>query len=122
VPPGAGALLHGLLHGTARSSAADPRDLVILDTPPIIVEAKIVGRRSALSAIREAIGQLWESRYFCRSDSQQADLCILLDRRPDEGLVPYLEDYLAALIAWWDEGSLVGGPKMARKLARYGLR
>jgi hypothetical protein len=47
-----------------RVSAPHPKDLQIAGTPPTIVEAKIVGERPSMFAVREATAQLLMYRYL----------------------------------------------------------
>ena len=97
-----------------------PIDLLVNSPTPVIIEAKTVGGRSALFAVREAVGQLHEYRHF--DGPETADLCILLDQEPDhKELVAYVEDSLGILLAWWTGTDISGGPKTTARFADLGI-
>lgn len=102
----------------ATVSTPHPIDMVLEGSPLLIVEVKIVGQRSALFAVREAIGQLLEYRHF--RHSPDSELCILLDQPPDTAVVPYVEHVLKAFIIWWDGARLIGGPATSRRFTFLG--
>jgi len=79
-----------------------------------IFEAKVVGGRGALRAIREAVGQLYEYRFFI--GPRTAQLCVLLDERPSKALVDYVEKHLALSIAWLSNDKLEAGPTSRERL------
>ena len=97
------------------SSTTSRRHVRILSAPKVIFEAKIVGERGAVFAIREAVGQLHEYSYFLHR--QTAGLCILLDEAPGEPLTEYVESRLRMLIAWVADEQLSCGPKTRQRLA-----
>src|SRR5262249_50812667 len=66
-----------------------PLDLVMTKPASVIFEAKPVSRFGPLFAIRQAIGQLFEYRRFI--GPRQAMVCILLDAKPEDHLVDYVE-------------------------------
>jgi len=72
------------------------------------------------SAMREAVGQLFEYRYFRRPTCDH--LCILLDARPDERLVKYVEDSLGLLMIWLECGELRAGPRSREILGTAGVQ
>jgi hypothetical protein len=69
----------------ARNAAID----LGLQDEPVIIEAKMVGK-SWPSAIRQAVGQLYEYRYFKVSDPK-AHLVFLADQAVPDAWVTYLE-------------------------------
>jgi hypothetical protein len=105
----------------ATVSNPHPRDLLVTDPVVIIFEAKIVGSVDPIFAVREAVGQLFEYRYFV--GPREAELCILLDAAPREGLVRYVENFLGLFIVWLieSEPGLRGGPRTADRLSRVGV-
>jgi hypothetical protein len=107
-----------LNHG-GKVSTPHPVDLH-LDAPrEVILEAKTTKNCTPLSAVREAIGQLLEYKYFLYRDGSA--LCILLDQNPGPALTRYVEQGLGVYIAWWVERNLVGGEQTFRDLADIGL-
>ncbi|MBV9578552.1 MAG: hypothetical protein JO057_08185 [Chloroflexi bacterium] len=50
-------------HG-ATVSTPHPRDMLITNPGSVLIEAKIVGDKSPVFAVREAVGQLLEYRFF----------------------------------------------------------
>jgi hypothetical protein len=91
-----------------------PIDLLMTSPTVVIFEAKIVGKQPGL-AIREAVGQLLEYRWFL--GPREAGLCILLDGHPGVALVEYVEEQLGLLVAWWTGGTLDAGPRSRLRLA-----
>jgi hypothetical protein len=86
-----------------------PIDLLIISPVSLIVEANIVRDENPLYAVREAVGQLHEYRYFVgRHDSK---LCILLDTQPDGDLIRHIEEELRLFVLWCTQSSIVGGPR-----------
>ena len=85
-----------------------PKDLELISPVSVIVEAKIVGTRDPLFAVREALGQLEEYRYFV--GPQSSGLAILLDAEPPATLVRYSEEHLEVAVLWLVAGELSGGP------------
>jgi len=85
-----------------------PKDLEILSPVRVIVEVRAVGRRDPLFAAREAVGQLYEYRYFI--GPRHALLAILLDVEPPPALINYMEDHLQVAVLWLTDASLRGGP------------
>jgi hypothetical protein len=92
-----------------------PLDLVMIKPDAVIFEAKPVSRFGPLFAIRQAVGQLFEYRRFI--GPRQAKLCILLDAKPEEHLVDYVETDLGLLVAWLTPEGVAGGPKTKALLA-----
>lgn len=84
----------------------------------MIVEAKI-----ALSnpryAIRHAVGQLHEYRYFLKHPG--AKLCVLLEKEPDDALIAYVENELELMVAWVSDGVLSCGPSTQAALSLSGI-
>ncbi|MDP9116970.1 MAG: hypothetical protein M3O28_06880 [Actinomycetota bacterium] len=60
-----------------------------LEDPPVIFEAKILGRAWA-NSIREAVGQLYEYRYFEVADPKSKPI-FLVDQRVPDHWIEYLE-------------------------------
>ena len=105
-------------HG-GKVSTPHPIDLH-LDAPrDVILEAKTTKTCTPLSAVREAIGQLLEYKYFLHRNGSA--LCILLDQNPGPALTKYVEQGLGVYIAWWAEPNLVGGEQTFRDLAAIGV-
>src|SRR5262249_55965151 len=69
-----------------------PLDLVMTKPLSVIFEPKPVSTFGPLFAIRQAVGQLFEYRRFI--GPHEARLCILLDTKPEEHLVDYVENDL----------------------------
>jgi hypothetical protein len=80
----AGWLSRNDLH-PARNAAVD----LGLEQPPVVIEAKVIGASWAKS-IREAVGQLYEYRYFKVADPASR-LIFLADKRVPASWVRYLE-------------------------------
>jgi hypothetical protein len=85
-----------------------PKDLEIIAPVSMIVEAKVVGNRDPLFAVREGLGQLKEYRYFV--GPQSSGIALLLDAEPPPTLVRYSEDHLGVAVLWLVGGELSGGP------------
>ena len=81
--------------------------------PPLIVEVKILGSSPAV-ALRQAVGQLYEYRYFQVVDPA-SELIILTDRELPEPLVRYLESDRKIGVCWQELGGWGFGP-LARSL------
>ena len=90
-------------------STPHPIDLLMTSPHMVIFEAKIVGGRDPALAVREAVGQLLEYRYFL--GPRDAELCIVLDEEPPALLISYVEDELRMWIAWCQDRHLATGPK-----------
>jgi hypothetical protein len=69
-----------------------------LENPPVVIEAKILGIRPA-GAIRQAVGQLYEYRYFKVSDPD-SDLLLLVDRSLEDSWLRYLEIDRGIGVVW----------------------
>jgi hypothetical protein len=104
----------------AEVATPHPIDLYIEGSPAVIVEAELVHPRGARAAIRKAVGQLDEYRYFRRL--REAALCVLLDEDPGPEHIAYVEEYLGLLLAWSSAEGLVGGPQTAERLSRFEIR
>lgn len=85
-----------------------PKDLQIISPVSAIVEAKVVGRRDPLFAVREALGQLHEYRHFI--GPHDAELAILLDAEPTTAVIRYVENHLHMSMLWLVDTDLSGGP------------
>jgi hypothetical protein len=96
-----------------------PIDLRIIQPKNVIIEAKLTHDNNAVFAVREAVGQLYEYRYFL--GPKDALLCILLDANPGPALVEYVENHLALAICWMVGKQLIGGPKTAVALSACGI-
>lgn len=97
-----------------------PIDLLVASPIKIIIEAKTTRGRAAGFAIREAVGQLYEYRYFI--GPQSARLCILLDAAPESDFLTYVENVLGLMVLWRAEPRLVAGPATQTVFAAAGLR
>jgi hypothetical protein len=86
-----------------------PIDLLMLEPRTVAFEMKIVDNRSSGLLIREAVGQLFEYRYFL--GPRAAFLCIVLDCNPGLALISYVEDHLNFGIAWFTSNEMHFGPK-----------
>lgn len=91
-----------------------PIDLKINSSPSVLIEAEVVHPRGELAAIREAVGQLHEYRYFI--GPRDALMCVLLDSQPETALTDYTEKHLGLLIAWWTDLGLSFGPLSMTRL------
>ena len=88
-----------------------------LQQPPVIIEAKVIRSDGWAAAIREAIGQLYEYRYFQIVDPQSS-LIFLASREIPERWLRYLDDD-RQIGAVWPTG---GGFKLTRRARRaFGL-
>jgi hypothetical protein len=92
-----------------------PIDLLLKSTIPVIFEAKPIGSRNALFAVREAVGQLFEYRHF--RGPTDAYLCILLDADPGDALVTYVEVFLQLGICWVSGEVFEAGPRTLVELS-----
>jgi len=91
-----------------------PIDLLLHTPLNVIIEAKVARNRNAGFAIREAVGQLHEYQYFI--GPKDAKLCILLDTKPEEHFIDYVEKRLGLMIIWLSDGVLEGGPNSLNHL------
>jgi hypothetical protein len=96
-----------------------PIDLLMTLPKQVIFEAKILRGRNAISAIREAIGQLFEYQHFI--GPKAGLLFILLDENPGRVLVEYVENVLELGICWMQGGTLFGGPHSGPELSACGV-
>jgi hypothetical protein len=78
-------------------------DIGLLD-PPVIVEAKYVPDENGwASYIREAVGQLYEYRWFGQGPSNSANLVFLASRRPPDDWLRYLEEDRSIAVIWFSQ-------------------
>jgi hypothetical protein len=82
-----------------------------------LIQAKLIGSRSAGLAIREAIGQLYEYRHFIGPEN--AMLCVLLDGEPPKCFITYVEEIIDFNIMWRRVGSFAAGPKTLTTLFMF---
>jgi hypothetical protein len=95
----------------ARNAAVD----LGLELPPVVIEAKVIGASWA-KPIREAVGQLYEYRYFKVTDPASR-LIFLADKRVPPSWVSYLErDREIGVVA------TIGNRFELSRLARRALR
>ncbi len=94
-----------------------PMDLFASKPQEIIFEAKIYSDRSP-ACVREAVGQLFWYRYSL--GFPDAALCVLLDVRPSDKIIAFIEQGMHIHIAWMDGGQLIGGPESAPVLGLEG--
>lgn len=97
-----------------------PLDLTLGNPTQVIFEAKACGSRSAGFAIREAVGQLHEYRHFI--GPRTAQLCILLDRPPEQPLIEFVEQALGMLLMWRTPSGFGGAPNTVDTLRHKGQR
>jgi hypothetical protein len=102
----------------ANVSNPHPIDLLVTSPTVVIFEAKIV-HSGALYAIRHAVGQLHEYRYFL--GYRNASLCILLDKQVDDLLVKYVEKELDLKILWQSGGTFHAGPVTMSNFRAIGI-
>lgn len=95
-------------------STPHPIDLLVTTPLPIIVEAKTVGSGAVGHAVRQAVGQLHEYRYFI--GPREAALCVLVDAEPGIELQEYVEGELGLLLLWHDGKTLLSGPRTRAQL------
>jgi hypothetical protein len=108
-----------LLKQGASISNPHPIDLLMLTPLKIIFEAKAAGKCGTGFAIREAIGQLYEYRHF--RGPADASLCILLDEKPADFFVTYVEKVLKFQIIWSIGTKFSGGSETIRALSQAGI-
>jgi hypothetical protein len=96
-----------------------PIDLLMTRPRKVIFEAKLTRKCNPLLAIREAVGQLWEYRYFV--GPSDALLCVLLDKDPGAPLVNYVEQHLGISVVWFSDERLICGPKTGADLLDCGF-
>ena len=101
-------------HG-ATLTTQHPIDLLMTRPTKVIFEAKTLRGRSAIFAIREAVGQLFEYRHFI--GPKAGLLFILLDENPGRVLVEYVENVLELGICWIFGDRFYGGPHSAGQLS-----
>jgi hypothetical protein len=89
-----------------------PIDLQMLAPYSVIFEMKIVDKRSPGLLIREAVGQLFEYRYFLKHGDTFG--CIVLECDPGSALIAYVEEHLKLGIAWFISNEMHFGPKTAQ--------
>jgi WD40 repeat protein len=98
-----------------------PIDLLMHEPAPVIFEIKRVGNQHPGRAIREAIGQLFEYRYFI--GPRQARMCIVLDASPrDPALIDFVEKELGMLLLWVTENRIQGGPLSCAFFSNLGVQ
>ena len=95
----------------ATVSNPHPIDLMMTLPQKIILEAKVVGENNPIFAVREAVGQLHEYRYFL--DFRDFRMCILLNAAPDTFLMTYIEEELGMLVLWSHHEQFMQGPRTA---------
>jgi len=105
-------------HG-ATVIAQHPIDLLMTRPQQMIFEAKLLGGRNAIFAIREAVGQLFEYQHFV--GPRAALLCVLLDENPGSVLVHYLENVLKLGVCWMSGDELFAGPNSVTQLSGCGV-
>jgi hypothetical protein len=96
----------------AKISNPHPIDLLMLEPHLVIFEMKIVDTRSPGLSIREAVGQLFEYRYYLKLPN--AFNCIVLECDPGPSLISYVENELNFGIAWFRSNEMYSGPKTLR--------
>jgi hypothetical protein len=90
-------------------------DIGVID-PPVIVEAKYVPDEDGwASYIREAVGQLYEYRWFGQGPSTSASLAFLASRRPPATWLRYLEEDRSIAVIW-SSGTGFGLSSLAERI------
>ena len=74
-------------------------DLAVRE-PFVIIEAKILPDGTIHNELRQAVGQLYEYRFF-KCGRPEAQLMFLGSRAPDSDWLHYLEDDRGIAVAWW---------------------
>jgi hypothetical protein len=90
-----------------------PIDLFVASPIKVILEGELGANRGPRAAIREALGQLHDYRYFYGQNDSA--LCILLDVDPGASLVEYVETYLDLFIIWRSDHGFESGPMTQAK-------
>lgn len=103
----------------AKVRTPHPIDLRIDAPLSVIIEAKTVGSGPVGYAIRQAVGQLHEYRYFV--GPRDAALCVLVNAEPSVELQAYVERELGFLLLWLVEETLLAGPLTRARLAEANL-
>jgi len=83
-------------------------DLFVAKPFEMIIEAKIL-HGNASQAIREGIGQLFWYRF--EQGLSSARLCLLLDRRPAETVLQFLEHGVGISVVWKIGNRFISGPQ-----------
>lgn len=99
-------------HQTGRNAAID----LGTSTPPVVIEAKIASGSWSL-IIREAVGQLYEYRYF-QLVSKRSSLVFLADRQPPAHWIRYLESDRKIGVLWASGKTFKASRLAERALAR----
>jgi hypothetical protein len=93
-------------------------DIGVID-PPVIVEAKYVPDEDGwASCIREAVGQLYEYRWFGQGPSTSASLVFLASRRPPDDWLRYLEEDRSIAVIWFSKSGFRLSPRAERTFDR----
>lgn len=101
--------VRGLL--VASNAAIDPG----LEQPPVIIEAKVVRSGRWATAIREAIGQLYEYRYF-QVVAPLSSLLFLASAEIPKKWLDYLDEDRQIGAAWWSSGEFQLSDRASRAL------
>ncbi len=102
----------------ATVSTPHPIDLLVTSPVEVLFEVKVVRDTQPLFAIRDALGQLLQYRFFIRAECP--NLCVLLDENPGSILVHFLES-LDFSIAWIAGEEIRGGPQTLKRLSGIGI-
>ncbi len=102
----------------AHVTTPHPIDLLMRSPLSVIFEAKTTTHGGSGLAIRAAVGQLLEYRYFL--GPSEAQLSVLLDGRPDATFLAFAED-LGLLIVWPSASGFVGGPLTTEVFSAVGI-
>jgi hypothetical protein len=95
-----------------------PLDLLMLHPLKIIFEGKLAGKRHPVFAVRDALGQLLTYRFF--NGPPDAEVCILLDSDPGEGLQRFAERVHVDIV-WLNGNRLRARNSTAKRLRQAGL-
>ena len=98
----------------ATVSNQHPFDLLVTVPLEVLFEVKVVRNHRPVFAIREAIGQLLEYRFFLRRDC--LNLCIVLDESPGLALAEFAES-VGLLVCWLESDRLTAGPVTRDRLS-----
>lgn len=87
------------------ASTAHPIDLVLrLSSETVLVEAKVLYKGDATTAVRDAVGQLFDYRYHLYDRSEDPKLLGLFSESIGQDFVEFLQSLSIASIWWSHEG------------------
>jgi len=87
----------------------------------VVFEIKVTPQEKPLRSIREAVGQLYEYRYF-GVVQQESFLCLVTPHKPPEDILRYLENDRQIGILWKHDGDFQGDVWAREQLNRKGYK